>query len=163
MMKCVSIKPGRRLDQALAWAYSKRGFEPTGVLFHAVQARRIGLTVIFSRRFPWTPRLLPSAKPRVVLIADDAGDSRDPDEWRCAISAIAWARVAIVHGTGGKVQHYRKAVRAAELTNRCLMVETDSSGAPAWVATIHDREIPGLVCIPPLGGVHPTPALGGVA
>jgi hypothetical protein len=163
MMKFVNVEPGRRLDQALAWAYSRPGYEPTGVLFQAVQARKIGLTIVFSRRFAWSPRLLPSTGPRVVLIADDLGDSRDPDEWRCAISATAWARASIIHGTGGKVEHYREAVRAAELTNRCLMIETNSARAPAWVAAIHDRDIPGLVFIPPRGGVHPVSMHGGAA
>jgi hypothetical protein len=162
-MKFVNVEPGRRLDQALAWTYSRPGYAPTCVLFRAVQARRIGLTIVFSRRFAWTPRLLPSDGPRVLLLADDLGDSRDPDEWRCAISAIAWARAAIVHGTGGKVEHYRETVRAAETLGRCLMVETDSARAPAWAAAIHPREIPGLVFIPPPGGVHPALVRGGVA
>jgi hypothetical protein len=155
MIQLVDVEPGRRLDHALAWTYSRPGYAPTCVLFQAVQARRIGLTIIYSRRFAWTPRMLPSAGPRVVLLADDLGDSRDPDEWRSAVSAIAWARAAVIHGTGGRVEHYAEAVRAAETLGRCLMIETNSARAPAWAAAIHPREIPGLLIIPPRGGVHP--------
>jgi hypothetical protein len=155
MMKFMNVEPGRPLDQALAWTSSRPGCAPTAVLFGAVQARKIGLTIVFSRRFAWSPRLLPSTGPRVVLISDDLGDSRDPDEWRCAISATAWARASIIHGTGGKVEHYREAVRAAEVMGRCLMIETDSAHAPAWAGAIHTREIPALLFIPPPGGVHP--------
>jgi hypothetical protein len=158
MMIHTEIEPGRSLDQALAWAYSQPGCEPVSVLFKAVQAHRIGLTIIFSRRFPWTPRLLSSNGPRVVLIADDAGNSRDPDEWRCAISAIAWARAALVHGTGGKVEHYREAVAAAEVKGRCLLVETDSAHVASWMAAIQPRKIPALMFIPHPGGSHPVAA-----
>jgi hypothetical protein len=155
MMKCLNVEPGTRLDQAIAEVYARPGFETSAVLFHAVQARRIGLTIIFARRFPWTPRMLPATGPRIVLIADDSGDSRDPDEWRCAISATAWAKSAIIHGTGAKPEHYHEAVTAAEVTKRCLLVETNSARAAAWVAAIEPREIPGLVFVPPRGGVHP--------
>jgi hypothetical protein len=103
-MTAINFLPGARLDNAIARATMR----PDGVgfleLLRAVAARRIALTAIIDRRTVWTPRALKSSLP-VVLIGDDAGDSRDPNEWRCAISAIAWARCAIVHGTGAQAWH----------------------------------------------------------
>jgi hypothetical protein len=84
-----------------------------------VADRRVGLTIVFDHRFAWTPRLIKSNLPRIVVLSDDLGQSRDPAEWRCAISAVAWSKTAIVHGTGAQVQHYRTALLAAELSGRC--------------------------------------------
>jgi hypothetical protein len=151
----VDFLPGPRLDQAVARASSQPAGQGFAVMLRAAAAKRIRPTAILNRRAVWTPRALKSSLPTVVLIGDDAGDSRDPDEWRCAISAIAWAKAAIVHGTGAQTWHYAEAIRAAKLMGRCLFVETDSAHAPAWAAAIQPRGIPGLSIIPPNGGVHP--------
>ena len=90
-----------------------------------------------------SPHDLRTKLPTVVLIGDDHGDSRDPSAWRCSISAISWARAAIVHGTGAMAWHYAEAVRAAELTGRCLFVETDSDHVAAWLSAIAPRQIRG--------------------
>jgi hypothetical protein len=123
-----------------------------------VADRRVGLTIISDHRAVWTPRSIISNIPRIVLISDDLGESRDPAQWRCAISAIAWARIALVHGSGSEVSQYRTAVLSAEITGRCLFIETDSINAPAWAAAIQPREIPCLTIIPRNGGVHPVEA-----
>jgi hypothetical protein len=125
-------------------------------LLRAVAARRIALVFVLHRRAVWTPRHLKSSLPTVVILGDDLGDSRNPDEWRCSISAIAWARSAIVHGTGASAQTYREAIRGALATGRCLLVETDSAHIPAWVGAVTPRCIPTLICRPPRGGTHPT-------
>jgi hypothetical protein len=160
MMPVLEVTPGQRLDKALADAASRPGFEPISIFFRAVADRRIGLTIVFDHRFAWTPRSIKSKLPVIVLISDDSGDSRDPAEWRAAVSAIAWARSAIVHGTGGQVSHYKEAVLAAELSGRCLFVETNSTHAPAWAAAIQPREVPCLLIRPPNGSVHPVGASG---
>jgi hypothetical protein len=127
-------------------------------LLRAVSEKRIALALVLNRRATWTPRLLKSSLPTVCLLGDDAGDSRNPDEWRAGISVIAWARSAIVHGTGASAETYREAIRGAEATGRCLLVETDSAHVNAWVRAIAPREIPVLICIPPKGGQHPITA-----
>jgi hypothetical protein len=157
-MMVLEVSPGPSLDKALTETAGRDGFAPISVFFQAVAERRIGLTIVFSHRFPWTPRSIKTPLPMIVLLSDDFGQSRDPAEWRCAISAIAWARSAIVHGTGADVAHYREAVLAAELSGRCLFIETSSVRAPAWAAAIPPREVPCLLIRPPNGGPHPAPA-----
>lgn len=154
MRPVLDFAPGPGLDKALAGS----GDAPISVFFRAVADRRIGLTSVIDHRFAWTPRLIKSNLPLIVLISDDFGQSRDPAEWRCAISAIAWSRAAVVHGTGAQVEHCRTTLFAAELTGRCLFIETDSAHAPAWAAAIQPREIPCLLLRPPNGGVHPAAA-----
>jgi hypothetical protein len=158
MMAFLDVRPGPSLNKTLAEMADRDGYEPVSVFFRAVADRRIGLTIVFNHRFAWSPRLIKSKLPLIVLISDDFGDSRDPSEWRCAISAIAWSRTALVHGTGAQVEHYQTALLAAELTGRCLFIETDSAHAPAWAAAIQPREIPCLLLRPPNGAVHPAQA-----
>jgi hypothetical protein len=147
LIRVIDFLPGPRLEEALARTSSRQ------------DGAGISLTAVMHRREPWSPRSLKSSLPTVVIIGDDRGDSCDPDEWRCSISAIAWARAAIVHGTGAQAWHYAEAVRAAEMKGRCLFVETDSAHAPAWTAAIRPRGIPGLTFTPPNGEVHPVGAV----
>jgi hypothetical protein len=93
----------------------------------------------------------------VAVIGNDDGDSRDAAERRRALSAIAWSRGIIVHGTGAQPGHYAEAIRAAEHTGRCLFVETDSDHVSAWLAIL-PRRVPVLSIVPPPGsGPHPVP------
>jgi hypothetical protein len=153
-----NILPGSPLAQAIIrTAVSKDGGHLNQFLY-PVAAEQIALTIILGHRDVWTPRSLKSSLPTIVMISDDDGDSRNPDEWRCAISAIAWARSAIVHGCGAEPWHYREAVKAALQTGRCLFVETDSDHVAAWAAAIAPRGIPSLSIIPRAGLKHPIPA-----
>jgi hypothetical protein len=136
---------------------------PAGVAFRelllGVRDRRVSVTSILNHRTAWTPRSLLGKFPTIVIIGDDAGASHDPNEWRCSMATIAWARAAIVHGTGAQAWHYKQAIAVAEAYGRCLFVETDSAHASAWVDAIRPRGIPGLMIVPPPGGVpHPLPA-----
>lgn len=158
ILDTIDFTRGPRLTQAIAWASSRPDGAGFAELLRAVDAGRIALTAILNRRANWTPRMLQSRLPTVVLVGDDHGDSRDPAEWRCSMSIIAWARACVVHGSGAEAWQYASAVVMAELTGRCLFVETDSAHAPAWAAAIKPRRIPGLAIIPPGGGVHPIPA-----
>ncbi|HVX57170.1 MAG TPA: hypothetical protein VHA37_05550 [Candidatus Saccharimonadales bacterium] len=154
MVTHVEMLPGPSMDRAVTFTlqYPERGLSE---ILSAVVARRIGLTLVLDPRFAWSPRMIKSTLPSVVLIGDDRGNSRNPDQWRCAISAIAWARCAIVHGTGDQLFHYREAVRAALAKGRCLFIETDSDHVDAWMAAIALRAIPILTIRPPKGAVHP--------
>lgn len=157
-MPYLEFTPGPRLTAARQWCESQPEAAGMAVLTAAVDAGRIAVTVIIGRRTIWSPRDLRSRLPTIVLIGDDYGDPRDPAEWRCSMSAIAWARSALVHGTGAKASHYRAAVAAAEATGRCVLIETDSAHAPAWAAAIAPRAIPTMILIPPPGAVHPVEA-----
>lgn len=143
------------LGDAIRWAGHRPGGEGFAELLRATAAGRIAFTAVLHRKAKWSPHDLRTKLPTVVLIGDDHGDSRDPSAWRCSISAISWARAAIVHGTGAMAWHYAEAVRAAELTGRCLFVETDSDHVAAWLSAISPRQIPGLSLIPPAGQRHP--------
>jgi hypothetical protein len=116
----LDITPGRSLDSTLAEMAGRDGFEPIGIFFRAVAERRVALTIVFDHRFAWTPRLIKSKLPLIVVISDDFGESRDPSEWRCAISAIAWSRTAIAHGTGAQVEHYQPFLQPSSRGAACL-------------------------------------------
>jgi len=150
-----TFEPGRRLNEAIARTADRPDGAGFNEFLHAVADRQVSVTAIMHPRARWTPRDLRSPLPTIVLIGDDAGDSRDPAEWRCAMSAIAWAHCAIIHGTGAQATHYREAIRGAQRLGRCLFVETDSDHVPAWIAAILPRGIPTLRFIPPPGRVHP--------
>ena len=158
-MSAINFTQSDKLDRAITSASS----HPDGVgfaeLLRAAASGRIAFTVVTNHRDVWTPRSLKVSLPTVVLIGDDASDSRDPNEWRCAISAIAWARCAIVHGTGAQGWHYREAIAGAIRLGRCLFVETDSAHVAAWVAALAPRQIPVLSIVPTPGtGSHPVSA-----
>lgn len=152
----IEFTPGRPLDSGIVRAGSMLGARAFVEMLRAVQAGEIGLMTILNRKANWAPRQIKSRLPMVVLIGDDYGDSSAPERWRCSISAIAWARFAIVHGTGAEAWHYACGIKAAERTGRCLFVETGSNQVAAWVSAIAPREIPGLMIIPPDGRTHPS-------
>lgn len=143
------------LSKAIAWASAQSGAEGFTELLRATAAGRIALVAVLHRKAKWSPHDLKTKLPIIVLIGDDKGNSRDPADWRCSMSAIAWARSAIVHGTGAQAWHYAEAIRAAEKTGRCLFIETDSNHVAAWAAAVAPRGIPGLSIIPPAGQRHP--------
>ena len=157
-MKCsvVDFNPGLRLKSALRGTASRPEGKSFIEMLRAVDAGRITLTVIIYRRANRTPRSLKSRLPTIVMIGDDHGDSRNPDEWRCSMSAIPLSRFAFVHGTGARPE--RRAAQAAELIGRCLFIETNSAHAPAWAAAITPREIHCQAIIPPRGGIDPSEA-----
>jgi hypothetical protein len=150
-----TFAPGPHLNRAIADTAAHPNGAGFNEFLHAVADQQISVTAIMRHRAAWTPRCLRSSLPTIVLIGDDAGNSRDPAEWRCSMSVIAWARCAIVHGTGAQASHYREAIRGAQRLGRCLFIETDSAHVPGWVDTILPRGIPLLQFIPPSGRVHP--------
>lgn len=65
------------MDRAVAFS-RKNPSQPLNTLIEAAEAGQIGLTPLLYRRFAWSPRMIRSALPTVVLIGDDRGDSRNP-------------------------------------------------------------------------------------
>ena len=151
-----------RLTEWIEFAAQPKVLATSGLhdLLQAVRAERIALTIVTGHRTVWTARSLPSKLPTIVLISDDndAVESRPPDEWRCAISAIAWARRAMIHGTAKMGAEYIDAVTFAESVGRFLLIETESRHVAAWFAAIEPRRVPTLVIMPRPPGVHPISA-----
>jgi hypothetical protein len=97
-------------------------------------------------------------KPAVMLLADDDYASTGPDGFAVTDRALQWARLAVIHGTGGTPEQYAELVEAAGLARRLVLVETDSAHAGEWVARgkAHPNR-PRLILLRPIGDrQHPT-------
>jgi hypothetical protein len=97
--------------------------------------------------------------PTVVLLNGDACDGRHrPADFPQAVRWLRWSRAIMLHGTGGKPEHYIAAVTAARIVNRVLIVDLPSIALPEWHA-LAQRVAPrasGLIITPLPGGAHPT-------
>jgi hypothetical protein len=72
--------------------------------------------------------------------------------------AIAWARAVMIHAAGAEIAHYESAIMAAELTQRCLVIECSSATLPAWVELVKAApHRPTALIIMPRAGAHPIP------
>lgn len=155
----INFAPCAFLDQVIKNSAGNPDAQGFNVLLTAVQDRQIALTTIMSPKAKWSPRSIKSSLPQVLLIGDDGpGGGHNPNEWRSAISAIAWSRSVIIHGAGSEVQHYATAVAGAELCGKLLFVETDSAHVAAWVDAVLPRGVPLLTIVPPVGLPHPAAA-----
>jgi hypothetical protein len=83
MMAFLDVRPGPNLNKTLAEMADRDGYEPVSIFFRAVADRRIGLTIVFSHRFAWTPRSIKTNLPRIVVISDDS--RREPRPERMAM------------------------------------------------------------------------------
>ena len=101
-------------------------------------------------------RLGKKGRPVVTLVGDDDYRPAGPDTWACAAKLRAWAAFAIIHGTGGKPEHYAMAGAAAMDVRRLLFIETTSAAAQEWAAFLYERspKLPFMGVLPP-DGVHP--------
>jgi hypothetical protein len=128
-------------------------------LWRAAADGLVGIVCIADPARPWpggTVKRL--THPIVAIVGGDVGDgARDPlpEDWLCARRLREWCATAIVHGAGGEPEHYREAVRAAELTGRCAFIETTSDRARAWADYLRPKR---TLVIVPRQGVHPIPA-----
>ena len=96
--------------------------------------------------------------PEPVTLIIDGDDYRPgaPADWRCTRAALAWARVAIVHGAAGARAHYELAVLAAAATGRLLLVHCASAEAQDWTAAAAAARLRPLMIVPERGE-HPLP------
>ncbi len=83
-------------------------------------------------------------RPVLLLIGDDDHASTGPSGWRCARKLREWARAAIVHGTGGRREHYEWAATAAAMQRRLVMIETDSGHLAEWASPVRRCAIDGV-------------------
>ncbi len=94
-------------------------------------------------------------RPVLVVIGDDLEPERPstlPSGWHCARMLRAWAKTAIVHGSGGEAAHYRAAVGMALATGRAAMIETNSACVEPWVEFLAPMP---FLAIVPRSGSHP--------
>jgi len=101
-------------------------------------------------------RLSKSGRPLVVIVGDDDYKPAGPGTWACADKLRAWAAFAVLHGTGGKPEHYAMAAEMAMQVRRLLLIETTSAAAQDWAAFLHERspKLPFMGVLPP-DGLHP--------
>lgn len=97
-------------------------------------------------------------KPAVMLVADDDYASTGPAGFAVADRVLQWARLVVIHGTGGTPEQYADVVEAAGIMRRVALVETDSAHAAEWVArTKALPNPPALILLKPIGDEqHPT-------
>lgn len=107
-------------------------------------------------------RLGKKGRPLVVIIGDDDYRPAGPDTWACADKLRAWASFAVVHGTGGRPEHYAMAAEMAMQVRRLLLIETTSAAAQDWAGFLRERTpiLPFMGVLPPVGAHPVVPARG---
>lgn len=86
------------------------------------------------QRVPFAP-LDRTRRPSVLLVADDDHDAMPgPAAWADAGRMMRWTRKVLIHGTGGKSEHYQLAIDQARSVGRLLLIETCSSQIAPWLA-----------------------------
>ncbi len=128
-------------------------------LLGAVQSALLSLVIVFDR--DTSPSALKRALeqirgPAVLLLDGDDYQPGAPSDWRCTRAALAWARVAVVHGTAGAREHYETAVMAAVAKERLLVVHCASAEAAAWAEATAAAHLCPLMLVPERG-THPLP------
>jgi len=106
------------------------------------------------RAFDPTASPLPAV---AVLCADDRSGRCRPSDFPQAARWLRWARAFMLHGTGGREEHYAEAVAAALHVRRVLVVDLPSRVVPEWLELAR-RVAPkadGLILLPPPNAVHP--------
>lgn len=100
-----------------------------------------------------------SSKPAIVVIGDDRADGSDtgPSGWPNIRKLTRWAKRAVIHGTGGRVEHYRAVVLLAKAERRLVLVETGTEYLQAWHQLFARAGVATLNLVPSDGGVHPVP------
>ena len=128
-------------------------------LLGAVQSARISLVVVLDRAA--SPSALKRALeqirgPAVILLDGDDYQPSAPSDWRCTRAALAWARVALVHGAAGTREHSGLAVVAAALHGRLLLIHCASAEAQGWTEAAAAVKLNRLTIVPQRGP-HPLP------
>ena len=154
-----SNRIGRRADLQNVAARLAAADVPSAPLYRAVADGHIALIRVDDPEARLESGALAGfTRPAIVLISGGPGwgePTFGPGRWRCAKLARSWARCAIVHGAGGKREHYVTAIEAAQGPGRVLLIETTSALVNAWRAFL--SPMPSLSIVPSDGGVHPAP------
>ena len=116
----------------LIGVYQSLGLAHRVPLLRAAMHGRIAFVAVERGGEPPLRHLKKLRSPAVVLIGDDDYLSTGPDGWPGAVKLRRWARGAMVHGAGGKTEHYALAVGMALERERLLFIETSSVHARGW-------------------------------
>lgn len=98
-------------------------------------------------------------RPALVLIGDDDDHATGPAGWPTAERLLRWARQVVVHGAGAEPAHYEAAVLATQIVGRFVLIECNSTMAPAWIDAVQ-RWAPAAAKVAvrvPEGIQHPAP------
>ncbi len=98
--------------------------------------------------------MAPIGKPAVVVIGDDDDMATGPAGWPGTRRLLRyWASGALIHAAGGEASHYEVAIGWAQQLRRVVIVETSSTYAEDWMATLPAQTAKLLIW--PTGGAHP--------
>lgn len=106
---------------------------------------------------PIPARYLKLPRPTVVVLTDDCPEATGPGRWPQIRSLLRWAKVALLHATGGQAEHYAMVAASALVMKRVLLVEMQQQHHAEWLA-LADGYAPRLKVfsmIPPPGDCHP--------
>lgn len=101
--------------------------------------------------------------PALVLVGDDVGDGLDagPRGWPGAKRLMRWARVAVVHASGGDRETYKQLVHLTLLHRKLLVIETGTARSDAWLGLCQAAKVPTVIVKPVDGGIQPAPVCQG--
>ena len=129
-------------------------------LLRGVRDDEIALAVLGTGQSPPVTEMERTGRPSLIVLTDDDDTTRlGPDGWPRATRALRWARSVMIHGSGGKPEHYELAVQGTKGGGRLLLIETSSAHVLPWLRAV-TRFLPParvLVIAPPGGEVHPVP------
>jgi hypothetical protein len=91
-------------------------------------------------------------RPTLVVLGDDDYQSTGPDGWRCSATVASWAACAVIHASSANAETYQQAILAARTMGRCVLIETDSAHAEAWLDLFPTKP---TLTILPTNGAHP--------
>ena len=97
-------------------------------------------------------------RPALVVFGDDVDEPIGPARMPSVERLMRWARVVVIHGTGGTVGQYKAAVATAERCRRLVLVECPSRSIDAWfdASCRWAPHAARLVLQPPAEGQHPS-------
>lgn len=129
-------------------------------LFRAVPRGEIAFTVLNPGQAPPLAKLERTGRPAIIVLTSDDDTTRlGPDGWPHAARILRWAKAAMLHGTGGRPEHYELAIEGAKVHRRVVLVETCTAHIEAWTTLARRTMAPERILRmqPPDGGVHPVP------
>lgn len=101
--------------------------------------------------------VLKSERPTTILLTDDHPDALGVKGWPQVRRLLRWARLAVLHATGGQAEHYAFVASATRTMQRVLVIEMEHRHHAEWLA-LAEQYVPRLKIlniVPPAGGTHP--------
>ncbi|WP_159993739.1 hypothetical protein [Roseomonas sp. 18066] len=124
--------------------------------FRAAREGAICLAIAaYGARVP--ARVLSAERPTTILLTDDHPDAVGRKGWPQVRRLLRWARLVVLHATGGQPEHYSFIVEATLATKRVLVIEMEYRHHAEWLALAdqYASHLRILNIVPPVGGTHP--------